>query len=123
MATDLYSLDMVGDVAVLTLRGNIGSLIGDRGLQPLLKAVLQPGIKGVVVDFEQLGYFGSSVLEALRHIWSELSPRDGRMSLCCVSEIGREILHVARFDTLWPVCATREEALASVRAPAAIAPE
>jgi hypothetical protein len=38
------------------------------------------------------------------------------MAICNVSEHEREILDVTRLSKLWPLCASREEALAVVRA-------
>jgi hypothetical protein len=51
------------------------------------------------------------MLEAIRALWNDLSPRKGRLVMCNASEVGREILQVAKFDQMWPLLATRDEAL------------
>jgi anti-anti-sigma regulatory factor len=68
----------------------------------------------VIIDLQGIARFGSSFLETLRRIWSVSKVRDGKLALCNVSEIGREILAVTKFDSLWLICSTMEEALASI---------
>ncbi len=95
---------------------NISSL-ADGAVRDVLDGVLQQlrttGVTRVVVDFENVAYFGSSMLEALLVIWSPLRSAGGRMVLCGLSDVGREIITLARFDTLWPLYGTLAEALAS----------
>ena len=68
----------------------------------------------VIIDLQQVARFGSSFLETLRKMWKVSKVRDGKLALCNVSDIGREILAVTKFDSLWLVCSTMEEALASI---------
>ncbi|MCE9525659.1 MAG: STAS domain-containing protein [Planctomycetales bacterium] len=70
----------------------------------------------MIVDFHQVPYFGSSLLEVLLSIWSQEQLRAGTMSLCNVSAAGREVLEVTRFDTLWTIYNTRAEALEAAAA-------
>ena len=95
------------------------SSLADRGLLNELddvRQVLRSGqIHSVIVDLGQAAYFGSSMLEALRALWSDLPADQGKMVLCNASEIGREILLLAKFDHLWPIVNTRAEALALVK--------
>jgi anti-anti-sigma factor len=72
-------------------------------------------IKRVVVDLGEVSYFGSIMLEALLQLWNGLQDVEGKLALCCVSDVGREILCLAKFDTLWPICSSRSEALAAVQ--------
>jgi anti-anti-sigma factor len=67
-----------------------------------------------IVDFRQLSYFGSLMLEDLLQLWKAVKAKDGRMALCNLSQTGREIIGVSRFDQLWPVCETQEKAMQSV---------
>ena len=48
-------------------------------------------------------------------VWKTVRDGGGRMALCNVSAVGGEILRIAGFDTLWPICASREEALEAVK--------
>jgi hypothetical protein len=47
-------------------------------------------------------------------LWQKVRAGKGKMVLCNVSDVGREILHVSRFDTLWPICDSCEKALEAV---------
>jgi anti-anti-sigma factor len=81
-----------------------------------------PELKRLVVDLGELPYFGSTLLEWLVQLWNRMKLKGGVMAACNVSPIGREVLSLARLDTLWRVFATREDALAALAAHAAGAP-
>ena len=66
--------------------------------------------KYVVVDFCQVSFFGSCLLAAIQRIYKHLNRIGGVLAICNVSEVGREVLHVSRFDELWQIYETREDA-------------
>ena len=74
----------------------------------------QPDVKHVVVDFGSIEYFGSNVLEFLVQVGKRLKTKDGRLAICSATPVGSQILSVARFDKLYSVVATRDEALKAV---------
>ena len=71
--------------------------------------------KHIVIDLEALGYFGSIVLELVVVLWKRLSARGGRLAFCNVSTVGLEILQAAKFDKIWPIASSRQEAIEAVR--------
>jgi anti-anti-sigma factor len=73
-----------------------------------------PDVKHIVVDLGEIPYFGSTVLEWMVQMWKQAKSKGGNLATCNCSQIGREVLHAARFDTLWGVFETRDEALKSV---------
>ena len=73
-------------------------------------------VKHVIVDLGEIPYFGSTVLEWMVQMWKQAKAKGGKLATCNCSQIGREVLHAARFDTLWGVFETRDEALKSVGA-------
>jgi anti-anti-sigma factor len=73
-------------------------------------------IKNVIVDLGEIPYFGSTVLEWMVQMWRRAKAKGGNLATCNCSEVGREILHAARFDTLWNEFASRDEALFSMSA-------
>ncbi len=105
-------------LVIMPLR-NISSLAEDE-LQSqwddLLAQLRQPEVKHVVFDFEKLNYFGSSMLEAMLFFWKEINEDGGKLAVCSVSETAREILKLSRFETLWPIFDTCDEALDWVNA-------
>ena len=78
-----------------------------------------PTFKRLVVDLRELPYFGSTVLDWLVQLWNRMKAKGGAMAACNVSHVGREVLSLARLDTLWTVAGTRDEALAALRPAAA----
>jgi anti-anti-sigma factor len=110
----IFTITQEGDVLVAALNRDVGNFAEAeiiRETNRLIAQVRSSPVAGVVVDFEQAEYFGSTMLEALRLLWTQLRAAGSRLVLCCVSEVGREILQVAHFDTVWPICATRAEAV------------
>jgi len=112
----LFLTDKIGRTLLVVPLANISSLAGEH-VQPELNTVLaeleEGGAKNVVIDLERLDYFGSVMLAAMHMMWKRVRENDGRMVLCGVSELGKEVLQIARFDTLWTICGRREEALIS----------
>ena len=88
---------------------SIGSLAEENvkpELDSILKQVQDLDLKNAVIDLAEIPYFGTSMLEAMYTIWRHVRDKDGKMAVCNASKMGREILRVSRFDTLWPVYAT-----------------
>jgi anti-anti-sigma factor len=75
----------------------------------------EPAVKHVVVDLGQIPYFGSTVLEWMVQMWKRVKAKGGRLAACNASPIGREVLTTARFDKLWGVFDSRDEALKWLR--------
>ena len=71
----------------------------------------QPGIKNVVVDLGEIPYFGSTVLEWMVQMWRRAKAKGGTLATCNCSPIGKEVLHAARFDTLWQIFDSRQQAI------------
>jgi anti-anti-sigma factor len=113
----IFSTRKSGSTIILEVHGKVSDLADSSALNELdhmLEQVQDPTVTNVIVDFGQSPYFGSSLLETLRRIWNDIHPRQGKMVLCNVSPVGREILQIAKFDQLWPVvetCADAEKKL------------
>ncbi|MCH7660315.1 MAG: STAS domain-containing protein [Euryarchaeota archaeon] len=76
----------------------------------VLQSMNEAGVRHVIFDFEKISYFGSSMLEAMLYLWKQIRPQDGKLAVCNVSKTAKEILRLSKFDTIWPVCGTREDA-------------
>lgn len=102
-----------GSTLILEVHGAVGSLANDDLLDEvdgILSQLKDGTVRDVIVDFGQSPYFGSSMLETLRRVWNEVHDHHGRMVVCNVSTVGKEILQIAKFDQLWPLVATRGDA-------------
>ncbi len=109
-----FSTEPQGDILVVSLLRSVGSFAEDEARDEwnqLLTIAGQSEIKHVLLDFGTLSYFGSTLLEWMVTLWKKLRAKGSGLTLCNLSEVGLEILHTAKFDTLWTVYATREEAI------------
>jgi anti-anti-sigma factor len=115
---NLFDIERQGEVLVVIptadLRESEYEDIETRG-QGLLNLLASSDIKRLVIDFHRTDYYGSTALGFFIRLWKRVSARGGRMAFCNVSDHEKEILTVTRLDTLWPVCPSREEALAEVQ--------
>ncbi len=114
----IFSAECEGQTLIVSLLGNVSSLAEDEvrpELDALLEQLQQAELKHVVIDFEKVSYFGTTTLAAMHAIWRRVRDAHGKMVLCNLSTMGREILHVSGFHALWPIHTTREEALRAVK--------
>jgi anti-anti-sigma factor len=119
MATPIFALEEAGNTLIVEPQRNVTSLADDEvhcELQSILARLAEPQPHNLVVDFGKIEYFGSSMLEAMRSIAQRVHAYDGSLALCNLSPVAREILHIARFDVVWPIYNSRAEALAAVQA-------
>lgn len=110
----IFTTAVDGPMLVLAVHGSVSSLGNDGALSELdhvIAEVSRGTVRNVLVDLGQSAYFGSLLLETLRRIWNEVHAQGGRMALCNVSPVGKEILQIAKFDHLWPIVETRTDAV------------
>ena len=110
----LFKTITAGPVLVVELLGVVSSLADTAVLHELEEVrteLRNGGHKALVIDLAAATYFGSSLLEAIRILWNDISAVGGHIALCNASEIGREVLEIAKFDKVWPLLNSRAEAL------------
>jgi anti-anti-sigma factor len=113
----VFRTERVGGALVVVPACSVGSLAAEE-VKPELRLLLaqldDPGVLHAVVDLEHVAYFGTSMLEVMHAVWRRLRDRGGRLAVCGVSGVGREVLRVSRFDTLWEIHDSRQAALEAV---------
>lgn len=116
-ATHLVRLEQAGNVLIVSPLFTFGTFT-EAELQAewaVIEGRLRdPAVQHVTFDLGEIPYFGSTVLEWMVLIWKRIRARGGRLAICNCSEFGREILAVARFDTLWQICDNRAGAIAKL---------
>ena len=75
------------------------------------------GVCRLVIDLSMLPYFGSTLLEWVITSFKRMRERNGAVVLFGPTQIGRDVLRIAHFDSLLPITDTREDALRTVREP------
>lgn len=99
---------------VVTILHALGAVAEDEmrdDWKAMIAQVEDQSVHNVVVDFGNIDYFGSVMLELLVLLARALKPRDGHLVLCNLSKTGVDILKIARFDTIFPITNTRQSAL------------
>jgi len=114
----VFHTETQSSTLVVVPLGNISSLSGDvvqSDLECILAEFDQRRATSAVVDFCHVSYFGSVMLAAVQMIWKRVRSLEGKLGLCNVSQVGREILHVSKFDSIWPIYDSRQEALEATK--------
>lgn len=114
----LFNVDQDGDTLIVALKSNVGNFADGEmtaDLEHLIARLKQPDVNNVVIDFERIPYFGSIMLEAQLVLFRQVQGSDGKMTVCNVSDVGREILQLSRFDRMMPIFDSRVEALQAIR--------
>lgn len=71
----------------------------------------------LVLDMSPTEFFGSSFIEALFRVWKKLNTQPGaKFAISGLQPYCREVLEVTHLDRLWPLPATRAEAIAAFNA-------
>ena len=115
----IFRVETAADTLVVSPLREVTSLAEDdvqQELEGIVANLEKPEITHLVIDFAEVSYFGSSMLEAMRMLARRLREGEGKMALCNASTVVREILHITRFDTKWPIHDSRDAALAAVHA-------
>ncbi len=110
----LFPVVFQGSTLIIAPTGPISNLAGNE-IQPeineLLTLLQEDRCRNIVIDMEKATFFGSVLLGAINSLWKQARNRQGRLVLCGLSDVGREVIHVAKFDMIWPIYASRQEAL------------
>jgi anti-anti-sigma factor len=114
----IFEVEQEGDTIVAVPAVDLRELDYQRieaGARAILELLNGTGVTNVVLDFRKTDYYGSTALGFFLKLWKRVRDRKGRMAFCNVSDHEKEILQVTSLDRLWPVCPSRNEALAAVR--------
>lgn len=110
---EFFNISQQGDILLVDVQREVGSLADHqlpRETQAILDRLGTNGARHVLIDFERIPYFGSVMLETLLAIWNRTREAGGQFVLCNVSDVGREVLDVAKFTTIWPIFESRQAA-------------
>lgn len=71
----------------------------------------------LVLDMAPTEFFGSSFIETLFRVWKKLNTQPGaKFAISGLQPYCKEVLEVTHLDRLWPLPATRAEAVATFTA-------
>jgi anti-sigma B factor antagonist len=119
--TKFFATEREADTLIASPVRGMGSLAGPEFLEDrtaLIEEIRHPEVRGVVIDFSNVDYFGSLLLDTLCMAWKHARQHGAGMVLCNLSPGGQEILQKSKLNMLWPVYPSREQAVAGLRAAA-----
>lgn len=109
----LLNITMQNDVAVVAFRtsrildqSNVQQL-GDE----LDSLVSEHGFSKIVLNFENIHYMSSAVMGKLVGLQKEIQATGGQLRLCNISSSIYEIFEIMRFDDLFEICETEDDAV------------
>ena len=115
-----FEMEQQGDTLVITPLHSLGSLVESEiqsELSEALDMIDGEGARNVVIDFVKMPYFGSSLLESQLRLWRSVERAQGKMFLCNVSDVGKEVLEISRLNRIWPVYDSRDDAIQAIGSP------
>ncbi len=113
-----FRIEQVDDTIIVTPMINLGEFEYariERDGRTVLDRLAAAHARHVVVDCNQMVYYGSAALGFFVRVWKRLRMQGGHMAFCNVSPDERQVLEVTRLDTLWSICGTRDEAIEAVQ--------
>ena len=104
------SVKTTNDVKVLTIEGRLDTQTSpDAQLQ--LTQLIEEGDTKILVNLKKLDYISSAGLRVLLTAAKQLNTIDGKLRVCSLNDIVREIFDISGFDIILPISATESEAL------------
>jgi anti-anti-sigma factor len=117
---DAITIEHHGEVTLITATPALESLkfglekqVADLVMEPIRRQDEPPLL---IFDLSRVDYFGSMFLALLLRCWKLTLARGGMMVLAGVSDRARELLRLTSLDTVWPLYASRLEAMEALLA-------
>jgi anti-anti-sigma factor len=100
---------LIDDVLVLEPIGYIDSTNASALMSALTEAVKTRKCS-LVIDFQKIKYISSAGLRSLLIVGEEIEAIQKKLVFCGMAADVRRVLSISKFDELFPICASREEA-------------
>ena len=108
-----YSLDRRDNAVVAAVSGRVDEaswVAFGVGLSEAIEQARQSGLRKVIIDLEKIDYMSSRGLRVLTVAKREGEEAGVGVSLAAPNDVMREILAISRYDKLFPITDTVEEA-------------
>jgi anti-anti-sigma factor len=118
-SSDVFTIERHGELTVVAANPALESL--EFGLEEHVAELIMGPLRNqdgplVVFDLSEVDYFGSMFLALLLRCWKLALTQGGMMVLAGVSDRARELLRITSLDMVWPIYATRREAMEALLA-------
>ena len=106
---------MHGDVAVISLKGNLMGEPQTTQLRDKIYSLLQEGMKKIVLDLKGVRWINSSGLGTLIAALTSVKTKGGDLRLACITEKVESVLVVTRLVKVFKEYETVDRAVASYK--------
>lgn len=103
-----------GPILVVTLQGRLDASEQNAIHEQVSRRINETGTKGVVFDLAGLDYVSSAGFREFFLLGKQLQRIGGGLAVCALQPPVQRIFDIAQFQTAYPVCATRDEALVAI---------
>jgi anti-anti-sigma factor len=113
----IFSRELAGKTLILNPLTQLGSLHEPEiahETEDLLAFLNHSSSLNILIDLAQGTYLGTAMLGAIVKLWKRVALQGGHLALCNVSEGVLLVLRATKLQTVWPIYATRQEALAAM---------
>jgi anti-anti-sigma factor len=114
---DAFTIEQHGDITVIDAAPPLEHMepaLVDGAAALLLEPLRHRETPLVVVDLSRIETFGSAFLALLIRCWKLAMVRGGLMVVAGASARARDMLRLTSLDVVWPIYATRREAMESL---------
>jgi anti-sigma B factor antagonist len=105
----------LGEIEVLIVKGEMLIGEGNELLRETIDDCIESGAKKVLIDLGECPFVDSSSLCELIRSYTSLSRADGMVALLNISERLDALLEITKLKSIFPVFASKEEALRTLR--------
>jgi anti-sigma B factor antagonist len=107
-----------GDVTVVVF-GSQHRQLAEVGLEEISNQLVEVAKSAtpplVIIDMAITEFFGSSFIEVLFRVWKQLNSQpNAKFAISGLQPYCREVLEITHLDRLWPMYATRDEAIKAI---------
>ncbi len=106
---------MHGDIAVITIKGNLMGEPQTTQLRDKIYSLLQDGMKKIVLDLKGVRWINSSGLGTLIASLTSVKNKGGDLRLACITEKVESVLVVTRLVKVFKEYETVDRAVASYK--------
>jgi anti-anti-sigma factor len=106
--------EKAGPILVVSLQGRLDATEHNMIREDVGRKIDESGVKGVVFDLAALEYVSSAGFREFFLLGRQLQRVGGGLAVCALQPPVKRIFDIAQFETAYPVCASRDEALVAI---------
>jgi anti-anti-sigma factor len=100
---------IVSDVVILDLTGRFSA--ADAGFRTVVRERLDEGRQHFLLNLANVPYAGTWAISQMISIWTAIRAKEGTLGLVAPTKTVREVLHITRLDSIFPLYDTEHDAL------------